>query len=176
VQSFLSTLRLQPNDGHHEREPAQRHELCRAVSLREAMDQLLIPFRLIAPEDTQELTGLLLQLAHAIEQNPAETCTIYKMSPNYSRERGIDDRGRVKNLFQGAAPVNPPDRRGSVYPGDREIHEPNSVTIQIHVLSLTQDNQDVIVARDVPVVAVWVPSRMAIPWIVQNQPATGQVV
>jgi hypothetical protein len=134
------------------------------------MEQLLIPFRFIAAEDTQELTGLLLQLAHAVEQDSRETCTVYRMSPNYPRRRGIDENGRVRNLFQGAAPVSPPERRGSVYPGDREIHEPNSLTIQIHVLSLTQGDPEVVVARDVPVIAVWVPSRMPIPWIVQNQP------
>lgn len=172
VQRYLNTFRLQPNDGHPDREPAQRHELSRGILLREAMEQLLIPFRFIAAEDTQDVTGLLLQLAHAIELNATEPCTVVRMSPHFTRERGVDDNGKVKNLFQGAAPVNPPERRGSVYPGDREIHEPDAVTIQIYNLSITQGADDAVVARDVPVIAVWVPARMAIPWIVQDQPPT----
>jgi hypothetical protein len=172
VQRYIGGLQFQPDDGHPDREPAQRHEVYRGASLREAMEQLLIPFRFIFAEDTKDVTGLLLQLAHAIEQNPNERCTIVRMSPNYDRERGVDDNGTVKNLFQGAAPVNPPERRGSVYPGDREIHEADAVTIQIYDLALTQGPDDTVVARDVPVVAVWVPRRMAIPWVVQDQPAT----
>ena len=66
--------------------------------------------------------------------------------------------------------MNPPERRGSIYPGDREIREPNSVTIQVHILTLTDVDGNV-VARDVAVIAVWVPSRMALSWIAQTQPA-----
>jgi hypothetical protein len=134
------------------------------------MEQLLIPFRFIAAEDTQGVTGLLLQLAHAVEQDGNERCTIVRMSPNFARQRGVDEDGRVLNLFQGAAPVRPLELRGSIYPGDREIHEPDAVTIQVHTLSLTQGEGDPVVARDVPVIAVWVPARMAIPWVVQDQP------
>src|SRR5262249_33605686 len=127
-------------------------------------------FRFIAAEDTQDATGLLLQLAHAVEQNAGELCIIVRMSPNFARQRGVDDDGRVRNLFQGAAPVSPPERRGSVYPADRDIHEPDTVTIQVHNLSLTQGDDDAVIARDVPVIAVWVPARMAMSWIVQEQP------
>ena len=176
VQQFLVTLALRQNDGHPDRELAQRHQSCPGIPLRDAVERLLIPFRFTAAEDTQQLTGLLLQLAHAIEQNAGEACKIYQMSPDFARQRGIDENGKVKNLFQGAAPVSPPERRGSVYPGDREIHEPDRVTIQIHKLSLTQGEDDAVVARDVPVIAVWVPSRMAIPWIVQDQPGGGQAL
>ncbi len=170
VQRYLRRLQFQPSAGHADRELAQRHETCRNISLRDAMDQLLIPFRFIAAEDLQDVTGLLLQLAHAIEQNGNERCTIVRMSPNFARQRSVHDDGKVRNLFQGAAPVSPPERRGSIYPGDRDIHEPDAVTIQVHTLSLTQGTDNAVVARDVPVIAVWVPERMAIPWVVQDQP------
>ena len=171
VQTFLSTLPLAPNEGSPDREPAQRHLVARGVPLRRAIEELLIPFRFIAADDTQDITGLLLQLARAIEDEemPEETCTVYRMSPQYERRRGVDRNGRIPNLFQGAAPVNPPELRGSVYPGDREIRDDNGVAIQVHVLSLTDEDEDV-VAQDVPVIAVWVPARMAIPWITQVQP------
>ena len=45
---------------------------------------------------------------------------------------------------------------------------PNRVSIQIHMLNLTNSN-DVTVATAVPIVAVWVPSRLAAPWIVQDE-------
>ena len=170
VERFLMGLALQPDEGSPEREPAQRHVSANDVLLREAVEELLIPFRLAAAEDTQDVTGLLLQLARAIELNPTERCAVYRVSPGFARRRGVDGSGRVTNLFQGAAPVNPPERRGSVYPGDRDIREPNSVTIQVHILTLTDADGNV-VARDVPVIAVWVPSRMALPWIAQTQPA-----
>lgn len=171
VQSFLSTLTLTPDDGSPDREPAQRHLVARGIPLRQAMEEALIPFRFIAADDTQDVTGLLLQLARAIERRPNETCTIYRISPQYDRRRGVDGSGKITNLFQGAAPVSPPELRGTVYPGDREIRDADSVTIQAHVLTLTQgDGNENVVAREVPVIAVWVPSRMALSWITQVQP------
>ena len=168
VQKFLGTLTFSPDSGSPQRKPAQRHDVSHVVSLRAAMETLLIHLRLIAAEDTQELTGLLLQLAHAIEENPHENCTVYRISPAFPRQRGVDASGRITNLFQGADPVIPPERRGSIYPGDRDIHGPDSVTIQVHFVELKNDSENV--ATNVPVVAVWVPARMAIPWIAQVQP------
>jgi hypothetical protein len=93
------------------------------------------------------------------------------MSPNERRRRGVDDNGEVTNLYQGEAPVNPRERRGEVYPGDRAIRENDIVTVQIHRLDLT--HQDNVVARDVPVIAVWVPARLGRGWVVQD-PQPGQ--
>ena len=88
--------------------------------------------------DSQRYTGLLLQLSKALEDDPDEVCTIYRMSPATMRQRGIDVNGEVTNLFQGQAPVYPPERRGEVYPGDRAIREDGTVTVQIHTLDLKQ--------------------------------------
>ena len=41
--------------------------------------------------DSQQNIGLLLQLTKALEINPNEVCTIYKMSPTTRRSRGIND-------------------------------------------------------------------------------------
>jgi hypothetical protein len=54
-----------------------------------------------------------------------------------------------------------------VYPGDREIHAPNELTIQIHTLRVTHAGAEVEV--DVPAVAVWVPRAMGASWISQAQ-------
>ena len=94
------------------------------------------------------------------------------MSPDSKRRRGINENGEVAQLFQGEAPVYPPERRGEVYPSDRAIRENGNVTIQIHQLILTQDNN--VIKEDVPVIAVWVPARLARAWIDQDQPVQAE--
>ena len=164
---FLDGLTLHVNDGSPDRELAQIHDVSRNVPLVDVIEELLVPYRFTAPRDTQEITGVLLQLSLALEQNPDERSVIYRMSPNYPRRRAVDNNGRIRNLFQGAAPVNPPELRGSIYPGDREVHEPDDVTIQIHFVDLSQSNE--IVAQNVPVLAIWIPGRMEIAWLTQEQ-------
>ena len=61
----------------------------------------------------------------------------------------------------------PLPRRGEVYPGDRAIRDDDNVTVQIHTLKLMRDKQEV--AQNVPVLAVWVPARLARAWIAQDQ-------
>jgi hypothetical protein len=118
---------------------------------------------------------MLLQLSKALEDNPDEVCTVFRMSPAARRRRGIDENGEVTNLFQGAAPVQPRERRGEIYPGDQAIREDGEVTIQIHTLDLSREEGGAQreVMRDVPVIAVWVPARLARGWLDQEQPGQG---
>lgn len=168
VADFLAATQFEDDDGHPDRTDAQRHQLATGLSLRDVLEQLLIPMRITSSRDSQQTTGLLLQLSRALENDPDEPCAIYRMSPAIRRERGIDGSGEVTNLFQGQAPVNPPARRGEIYPGDRAIREDDQVTVQIHTLDLTRDGG--VVCENVPVLAVWVPARLAVGWIDQNQP------
>ncbi len=167
VSNFLDGLELLPDDGHPDRTSVQRHLLAQDVRLEMVLQDLLVPYRIPTPNDSQKFTGLLLQLRRAIEQNPNELCNVYRMSPDETRRRGLNAEGKISNLFQGAYPVER-SRRGSVYPGDRELHHPNRVTIQVHMLTLT-DQQNNIQGENVPVIAVWVPSRLAAGWIVQDE-------
>lgn len=166
--AFIDSLVVHPNEGSPEREPAQMHHVCRDLPLVEIVERLLVPYRFTAPGDTQEITGVLLQLSHALEQNPDEQCVVYRMSPDYTRRRTVDGNGRIRNLFQGAAPVNPPELRGSIYPGDRGMHDPEQLTVQIHFVDIMQSNE--LVAESVPVIAVWIPRRMELAWLTQEQP------
>ena len=169
AQSYLQTLTLEPDEGNPNREPAQMHHVVRDVRLTDAIEQLFVPYRFTAPRDTREITGVLLQLSHALEENADELCTIYRMSPDYLRERSFAPSGRISStLFQGAAPVNPPELRGSVYPGDSFIRDVDRVTIQIYFLEALQSKQ--VVAHEVPVIAIWIPSRMELDWLAQDQP------
>ena len=168
VAAFVPGLSFRENDGHQDRTDIQRHYVCRDVPLRTAMEQLLVNMRITATTDSQRNTGLLLQLTKALEDNPDEICTIYRISPAGRRSRGVDENGEVTNLFQGEAPVYPRERRGEVYPGDRAIRDDANVTIHIHELELTRDGGRQVVAQNVPVLAVWVPERVARAWIAQE--------
>ena len=75
--------------------------------------------------------------------------------------RQIDEGHRILNLFQGQAPVEPVSRRGSVYPGDRRIHAPAAVSVQIHDLDIADANQQLL-NGNVPAVAVWLPDFMRV--------------
>jgi hypothetical protein len=174
VSGFIQNLQFTNNEGHPDRTDIERHLVCQGVSLRTVLEQLLVLLRITGTTDSQRYTGLLLQLSKALEDDPDEVCTIYRMSPAKRRERTIDENGEVRNLFQGQAPVNPPERRGEVYPGDRMIREDGTVTIQIHTLDLTQGKGGNVIKDNVPVFAVWVPARLARAWINQNQPAQAE--
>lgn len=173
AERFLEGLHFLPDEGHPDRSDAQRHEVCRDVPLSMVIENLLIPYRVAGVTDSQRFTGMLLQLGRAIEENPNEVCTIYRMSPGATRRRHIDEDGQISNLFQGEAPTFPREQRGTVYPGDRNIRGENQVTVQIHTLTLLQgagsDTREVM--RGVPVLAVFVPARMATAWISQHQPS-----
>lgn len=168
VESFLDGLDFNEDEGHPDRTEIQRHAVCRNVPLQGVLEQLLVNLRITGTTDSQRYTGLLLQLSRALENAPDEECVVYRMSPAARRQRGVDENGEVTNLFQGQAPVNPPERRGEIYPGDRAIREDGIVTIQIHTLDLTQNNN--VIKENVPVIAVWVPARLAVAWINQEQP------
>jgi hypothetical protein len=168
VIQFLQQLEFSDDEGRPERTDTQRHRVSRVVPLTAAMEQLLVSLRITGTTDSQRYTGLLLQLSRALEENPGEVCAVYQMSPAARRRRGVDENGEVTNLYQGEAPVYPRERRGEIYPGDRAIREPDVVTIQVHTLDLTRDNA--VIMEDVPVVAVWVPARLARGWVSQDQP------
>lgn len=171
TSDFLGNLRFSPDEGSAARSDIQRHEVCSGVPLARIFESLLVPYRVAGITDSQKFTGMLLQLGRALEDNPDETCTIYRMSPGASRKRGVDENGVIPTLYQGEAPTFPRDQRGTVYPGDRNIRGQDQVTIQVHNLTLTQEDGGVEkeVKRGVSVLAVFVPSRMAKAWISQYQ-------
>lgn len=173
VDAFSRTVQFVPDQGSAARTDAQRHEVCADVSLRRAMEDLLVSYRVTAITDSQRFTGMLLQLSRALDDNPDEVCALFRMSPTARRRRRVDDDGQIPNLYQGEAPVSPPAQRGSVYPGDRRIRISDRVSIQVHSLTLTQgEGADERIVRDnVPVLAIFVPARLARPWLAQNQPS-----
>ena len=170
AKTYIESLELQTVEGIPERYKAQKHKFNDNVRLVEVYDQLLVPYQYTFPQDSLDFTGLLLQLKYALDQNPDEMCTVYHMSPNFKRDRSLRENGQIRQLFQGELPESP-KRRGEDYPGDRRMRTSENVTVQLHFLDLFQDKvkAENIVATDVPVTAIWIPRRLGIGWITQDQ-------
>ena len=153
-------------------QPAQQHDICEAVSLERLIDDLLLQYRVEDPSDTESTLGMLLQLSYALRRNPGETARFYRMRPGFpDSKRGLDSNGKIssiRRLLQG--PTRSGD--GYSYPGDYEFRDADRVTVQLHMLNLTEENEagdEITALRAVPVLAVWVPARMSSDWIVQDQ-------
>jgi hypothetical protein len=163
VQEFLNSLSLQEDEGDDRRTIEQRHQVDGGVALRLAYQDLLTKLRTTWPSDSQRFTGVLLQLGAYLDENPDVTCTVYQMSGGRVRRRSVDGTGEIKNLFQGANY----DNGQMTYPGDRSIRGRSGLTIQVHTLSV-RDEQGSEIAGDVPAIAIWVPAEMAADWLVQD--------
>lgn len=59
------------------------------------LEQLVVPFRVTGAADTRDFIGVLLQLSEALRERHGELCTLHEMSPEYARERAIDENGRI---------------------------------------------------------------------------------
>jgi len=132
-------------------------------------EELLTRLRVTRLVDSVQFTGLLLQVGRYLERDPDATCTVYRMSGGLTRERGVDADDQIPTLFQGAnydRSTSPPE---TVYPGDREIHSPEMLTVQIHTLEVKRES--VTLADNVPAIAVWVPRAMEAGWVSQPQPS-----
>ncbi|ELX3859082.1 hypothetical protein QKZ66_002733 [Salmonella enterica] len=161
VSEFLNRLSMRCDEGHVDRTKAQKHYVCDNVLVSDLFENLLVKIRVTGNSNSKNNTALLLHLAKAIERDPTESCVVYRMSPNGKRVRTVDSY-----LFQGAYPVTIA-RRGEIYPGDSLIKDNERVSVQIHFIDLKQDDEKII--SNVPVVAVWIPGRLACPIIVQHQ-------
>ena len=104
VSRFVSHLDSVEDDGHADRTATRRHQVCRNMSLRDVLEQLLLPLLSTGMHDSSNNTGMLLQLSRALEDNPGEPCSVYRMSGGNPRERDVSPRGHLGQLFQGAAP------------------------------------------------------------------------
>jgi hypothetical protein len=169
---FLAELSLVPDEGSGKRTEAMRHRWSPYVPLQLIVDELLTRLRFGLLEDSQRFTGLQILLDSLLKNVPDAMCAFYDMSrgvnPAFIRKRSLDNKGRVKNLFQGASPVSAANR-GSIYRGDRELGPEKVVRVQIHHLDI-YDEDERPVADDVTAVAVCLPKDMADDILVQHQP------
>ena len=176
VSQFADALNFEELPKHPNQTEYHHHIVCHGVLLRDAIEKLLVPFKVTSTIDSQHGIGLLLQLEEAVKNNPNETCSIYYFPKR--RERTVSEiTGEPLQFYQGAAP--PKTRKqggrvitpGEIYPGDRQIGKNDThVAVQIHTLDLL-DKQSSKFMENVPAIAVWVPKRLEAHWVVQNQQA-----
>ncbi|KQP41629.1 Z1 domain-containing protein [Methylobacterium sp. Leaf106] len=180
VDGFVASHQWHQDTGHVSRTDAQKHLITDPLPLREVVEELTARFRLRDPSEISSWTSLNAELGNLLEQDSDARAVVVLMSGGRSRERGTKQTGRVKQFFQGEAPVQPVAARGSVYPGDRAIYNDRCVTVQVHRLDLTRAKdlevrrprrQDLeIIARNVPFLAVKFPSGGVRPTVTQRQP------
>jgi len=164
VEEFVEKLKMRPDRGHADRTEFQKHLVSERVSLATAFDELLTQYTLADPEDSQRFTTLRILIQDYLEENPDATCSVYLMSSGKARERKLDRDGRIVNLLQGPHP----DADGEIYPGDRQIHLADGVTIQIHRVRIKENDGGRI--DNVPTIAIWTPKSISQDLITQSQP------
>lgn len=176
LRSFLDSIAWRWDEGHADRTDAQRHHLAEEIALKEVLEDLLTELEVRHPNDAIEYTGLLLQLSYFLDRQADATVRIYEMRPKVeATRRGLDEAGRLKNLFQGANPKG----SGHIYPGDRAIRagpdDPESVTVQVHWLhEVRASNSKRVKERDVPVVAVYLPEEAQSGWVIAEDSSAVQ--
>jgi Z1 domain len=171
LRAFEGALTFAPDTTYQSDQPAQQHLVAGHIPLRSVLSDLLVPYRVADASDTQEMTGLMLQLSKALETDDSEAAVIYRMRPTFSGVRDVDSSGRIssiRRLFQGPTRIATGGSRQYSYPGDMAFRDTERVSVQIHRYDLRRDGH--IVAQQMPVIAVWVPARLRLDWIVQHQP------
>lgn len=169
VTQFIAELsnRWAETAGHPKRTNAQKHLVAADISLALVYERLLVQARHGRLKDSARYNGLLLQIGDYLEKQPKAVCSVFHMDPHHVREeRGVDDEGDLLNLFQGANYDNSVSPPAETYPGDRAYYAQDELSVQLHWLSKVTHRRSV-VARDVPVIAVRVPSSMSGFWISQ---------
>ncbi len=176
ANDFLDSLTLMNGEGHPDRTDVQRHRVAYGVPLIETYENLLLGVKFSRLTDAQNLLGTLVILRGHLRENPDAVCDVYEISPLHRRTRSLNHRDEISNLFQGAYPVNPVEQRGSIYPGDRELHSADRVTIQIHRLDIQNAQTRAVVHSDVVDLAIWIPSELDGDVLIQDQGATEEMV
>jgi hypothetical protein len=171
VARFLAGHAFRPDEGHPQRTEYQRHAVTDLLLLRDVIETLLVEYRLRDPGEAERWGLLLAQLGRMLDENPNARTVVYRMSPGKARERAIYDTGRIKYLYQGDYPVNPPNLRGTIYRGDKSMFVEGVVTVQIHELDLTlRAEGGAPVTSGVPFLALRLPAGQAQPMVFQTQP------
>lgn len=165
---FIRTLRFEPDTSYLSDQIAQQHLVADGVPLKDVVENLLVNYRIQDATDSAKFVGLMLQFEKALERNGGELARVYQMRPGYTASRTIDDNGRIPSI--GALQQGPTrSPTGYSYPGDRDFRDRERVSVQIHHFDLLEGAPSVVVRQNAPVLAIWVPQRMEMDWIAQDQ-------
>ncbi len=172
IGNFTRELAFVSDSGHPERTKIQRHEIATDIPLSKVYELLLINLQFARLDDAQNLLGVLVIIDQYLAERGNATCDLYKMSSGLSRVRRLNQNGEIPNLFQGAAPVNPPELRGTIYPGDRHIRSDSNITLQIHMLDIPNNGWSTELRQQIPsipCIAIWIPGEIVGDVYIQDQ-------
>jgi hypothetical protein len=143
----------------------QRHWVARGVPLRDLM-AFFASLTSVDLANSLRFTGLQLQLGSVLQYDGVgENVDIYLMRPEGLFIRATDEHGTINQLFQGGAGSGGKGATSSPYAGDRDVKDEGRITVQIHNLTLVHPATGE--TPGVPVVATWVPRRLAKGWYAQ---------
>lgn len=169
IEGFREKVDVEEDEGDERRRESHRHQVARQCSLEFVYEELLTEYQARSATDLPRYTGALMQVGHFLDSKEGATCSVYFMRAQAEGEfeRGLDDAGRIKDLFQGAYP----DADGEIYPGDRKIIDGKSdLTVQVHMLDRLVSPGGKVVATDVPVLAMRIGQNMGGDWVVGYDP------
>lgn len=142
------------------------------VPLRDLYQQVLAGVVLPDAEEHIQWQVALSMIANALDEYQDLKANVIIMRPESAPFRGVDDAQRIKQVFSGPYPGHPP----YAYSGDREVHL-DDVTLQLHQFDVGRGSDSAsatdreVLAREVPVVALWLGDRVNRPMIRQDQAA-----
>lgn len=167
IGEFVDASDFVDDDGHDDRTVTQQHLVAQDIPLNGVYENLLLNLTFAQLSDAQSFLGIRVVLGNYLRENPDALCTVYQMSSGEPRNRSLRSTGTIAALFQGANPVNPPERRGEIYPGDSGIKIDHQVSIQIHNLDLRQDGE--ITHPNVFNIAICIPDEISSDVLIQDQ-------
>lgn len=156
TESFISEINplLKEDEGHIQRTEIQKHYICK-IDLKQAFDDFLMKLKFTRDTDSAEFTSLKNVILRYLDLVTDAKAVIYLMSKGQLRNRALTRKDEILQLFQGKNP-----RTGEVqYPGDGEIRDYNTLTIQIHNLNL-ENKETGEWFENVYSIAVWVPETI----------------
>lgn len=149
-----------------------RHAASATFPLRDLYENLLVSVVLPDPEEHTRWQVAMSMIANALDEHGDLDASIVLMRPDSDPFRGLDEDGRIKQVFAGAYPGNPP----YAYAGDRDVHL-GDVTLQLHHFNLglgadsEQSQGREIQEKRVPILGLWLGDRVNRPMIRQEQMA-----
>ena len=147
------------------------HDVAANLAVKDVLEKLLAPYMVTSLNDSKDRTGLLLQIASAVDAGNTETCDVYFMkSKKEDRVRSVEN-GKLSSLFGGAFSI---EEKGQTkrYPGDSKLKSDEKVIVEIFNFDINDLSNDEIV-KNVPIVAVYLPLSMRASFMVQDD-ATSQ--
>lgn len=143
------------DEGHSKRTDAQKH-LVAEILLIDCLEGLLNKLKYTRDSDSATYSSLRGLIKQYLNKHPNEKCILYLMSAKNienweSRHRSLDKNDQILNLFQGRNPT----RGAAIYPGDAAIKIPDKLSIQLHLLDITDTSY-----TKVPTLAIWIPEHI----------------